>query len=264
MSARGPPRRPGRGQLRDRFRRPQRDLPGAGPADRRAGARQPAAISRRCAEAGRRPPAGRSPTEIAQAIAVIGENMNLRRTRLSRGRRRAWSARYLHSQLAPGLGKIGVLVALRSAGDAGAARRARQAGGDARRGRQPPGRERRPSSTRPGRARARDLRRAGARQPASPTSIIEKMVEGRMRKFYEEVVLLEQAFVDRPRQPGQGARSRRLAKELGTPVVVTGFVRLALGEGIESRSRRTSRPRWRSSPAPEVGWRRPDPGPGPA
>ena len=103
--------RAGRGQRRDRFRRPQRDLPGAGPAHRRPGAGRQGR-SRGATEPHGSPGTGRTVAdEITQAIAVIGENINLRRTaylEVDQG----VVAGYVHNQLAPGLGKIGVLVAL--------------------------------------------------------------------------------------------------------------------------------------------------------
>jgi len=71
-----------------------------------------------------------------------------------------------------------------------------------------------------------------AKASGRPDNIIEKMVEGRMRKFYEESVLLEQAFVIDP-DKSVGKALEELSKELGTPVACTGFVRMALGEGVE-------------------------------
>ena len=74
------------------------------------------------------------------------------------------------------------------------------------------------------------------------------MVEGRVRKFYEEAVLLEQVFVvDTEKRVKQVVEAA--AKELGSPVEVAGFVRMALGEGIEKGGGATSPPRWRSSPS---------------
>jgi elongation factor Ts len=71
-----------------------------------------------------------------------------------------------------------------------------------------------------------------ARDSGRPENIIEKMVDGRMRKFFEESVLLEQAFVIDP-DKSVGKAIEELAAELGTPVTCTGFVRMALGEGVE-------------------------------
>jgi elongation factor Ts len=71
-----------------------------------------------------------------------------------------------------------------------------------------------------------------ARQSGKPENIIEKMVEGRLRKFYEEVVLLKQAFVMNPDVTVEKALADA-EKEIGAPAKLTGFVRFALGEGIE-------------------------------
>ena len=71
-----------------------------------------------------------------------------------------------------------------------------------------------------------------AAQSGKPPQVVEKMVEGRIRKFYEEVVLLKQAFVMNPDQTVEQFVASE-AKALGTPVALTGFVRLALGEGVE-------------------------------
>jgi len=70
-----------------------------------------------------------------------------------------------------------------------------------------------------------------ARESGKPETIIDKMVEGRMRKYHEEVVLLEQAFVIDPELKVRAA-IERLAERLGSSIVVTGFVRFALGEGM--------------------------------
>ena len=71
-----------------------------------------------------------------------------------------------------------------------------------------------------------------ARESGKPEAIIEKMVEGRMRKFYEEVVLLKQAFVINPDLTVEAAL-KEAEKDIGAPAKITGFVRFALGEGIE-------------------------------
>ncbi len=79
--------------------------------------------------------------------------------------------------------------------------------------------------------RERDVLREQARASGKPEAIIDKMVEGRLRKFYEEVVLLEQTYViDGESRIGKVIEAA--AKELGTPVRVAGFARFALGEGI--------------------------------
>ena len=71
-----------------------------------------------------------------------------------------------------------------------------------------------------------------ARESGKPENIIEKMVEGRLRKFYEEVVLLKQNFVLNPDVTVEQAL-KDAEKQIGAPATLTGFVRFALGEGIE-------------------------------
>ena len=178
--------------------------------------------------------AARVADEITHAIAVIGENMNLRRTAAVEVGEGVVGS-YVHGALAPGLGKIGVLVGLQSAGDAGAARRARQAARDARRRRPAAWRSASTASIRAwSRASARSMpsRRAAS---GKPDNIIDKIVDGRMRKFYEEVVLLEQAFVIDPDLKVKDA-IERLAEKLGSPIAVTGFERFALGEGLAPKT----------------------------
>ena len=80
--------------------------------------------------------------------------------------------------------------------------------------------------------RERDVLREQARATGKPEAIVEKMVEGRLRKFYEEVVLLEQIFVV-DHETKMSKVVEQAAKEAGAPIRVAGFVRFALGEGIE-------------------------------
>jgi elongation factor Ts len=168
--------------------------------------------------------------ELTHMIATIGENMALRRARRLEVKNGVVVS-YVHNALAPGLGKIGVLVALDSTGDeARLAALGRQlamhvaaanpqyldvASVDAK-----------------ALDRERDVLREQARGSGKAEAIIDKMVEGRLRKFYEEVVLLEQTYVI----DGESKVAKvvdAVAKEVGTPVRVTGFVRFALGEGID-------------------------------
>ncbi|ADZ70519.1 translation elongation factor Ts [Polymorphum gilvum] len=167
---------------------------------------------------------------IKDAIATIGENMTLRRAAalsVSAG----VVATYVHSAVSEGLGKIGVLVALESSGDADklnglgrqiamhiAATSPLALNVD----------ELDPAVV----ERERSVFTEQARESGKPDNIIEKMVEGRIRKFYEEVTLVKQAFVIDPDKTVEQA-VEALAKELGTPVKLVGFVRFALGEGIE-------------------------------
>ena len=83
-----------------------------------------------------------------------------------------------------------------------------------------------------------------AAESGKPPDVVEKMVEGRIRKFYEEVVLLKQAFVMNPDQTVEQLVAET-AKAVGSPVTVAGFVRLALGEGVEKDRSTTSPPKSR-------------------
>ena len=168
--------------------------------------------------------------ELTRLVATIGENMSIRRAaRLTVAH--GVVANYVHNQIAPGMGKIGVLVALESTGD--------QAKLTAL-GRQiamhiaaahplaldiesvdPKALE-----------RERDVLREQARASGKPDNVIEKMIEGRLRKFYEETVLLEQVYVVDGETKVKEVVARA-AKEIGTAIAITGFVRYQLGEGIE-------------------------------
>ena len=167
---------------------------------------------------------------LTEMIAKIGENMSLRRAaalQVSDG----VVAGYVHNQTAPGLGKIGVLVALQSAGDkdklaafgkqlamhvAAAAPQA-VATGDI----DPAVLE-----------RERNVLAEQARASGKPDNIIEKMTEGRLRKYYEEICLLEQVFViDGDSKVHKAVEAA--AEDLGAPITVAGFRRFLLGEGVE-------------------------------
>ncbi|ASP32996.1 translation elongation factor Ts [Labrenzia sp. VG12] len=167
---------------------------------------------------------------ITDAIATIGENMTLRRSAVL-GVNEGVVSTYVHGKVVDGLGKIGVLVALESSGDKDKL--------DAL-GRQI---AMHVAATSPLALNTEALDPAvverektvfseQARESGKPENIIEKMVEGRLRKFYEEVTLVKQAFVINPDLTVEQA-VEALAKELGTDVKLTGFVRFALGEGIE-------------------------------
>ncbi len=176
------------------------------------------------------PASGRTvATEIAQAISVIGENINLRRSTLVEVDQGVVGS-YIHGALAPGLGKIGVLVGLRSEGDAEplaalgkqlamhiAAARPQAVSAD----------RLDPDLV----ARERAIYAEQARASGKPDNIVDKIVDGRMRKYHEEVVLLEQPFVIDPDLKVKDALDR-LAQTQGSPIAVTGFVRFALGEGL--------------------------------
>jgi len=180
------------------------------------------------------PGTGRSvQEELTHLVATIGENMSLRRVKqltVPQG----VVATYIHNAVAPNAGKIGVLVALESGGDAAkltalgkqiamhVAATNPQSLSTA---------DLDPASV----ARERSVLEDQAKASGRPPEVIAKMVEGRLRKFYEEVVLTEQTFVvDGESKVGKVVENA--AKDLGTPVKLTGFVRFALGEGIEKKS----------------------------
>lgn len=171
--------------------------------------------------------------EITQAIAVIGENMTLRRAAFLEVASGV-VAGYLHNQLAPGVGKLGVLVALESSGDtARLAELGKQLAMHVA--------ATNPQAVSADRVepavveRERAIYADQARSSGKPEAIIEKMVEGRMRKFYEDAVLLEQAFVVDPDKRVRQAVDEA-AKELGAPIQISAFVRFALGEGVDKPS----------------------------
>ena len=167
---------------------------------------------------------------VQEMVGTIGENMTVRRSKtlsVSDG----VVASYMHSQVADGLGKIGVLVALQSTGDKEkldalgrqlamhvAATNPLAVNVDSLN----------PSDI----ERERAVLIAEAKESGKPDEIIEKMVEGRLRKFYEEVVLTSQVFVI----DGETSISKVLenaAGDVGAPVELTGFARFELGEGVD-------------------------------
>lgn len=167
---------------------------------------------------------------ITDAVATIGENMTLRRAAklsVSQG----VVASYVHNSVAPNLGKIGVLVGMESSGDAEklaalgkqiamhiAASSPMALGPD----------DLDPTVV----ERERNVLIEQAKASGKPDAVVEKMVEGRIRKFYEEVTLLKQTFVIDPDVTVEGALER-LAKELGVDVKLSAFVLFKVGEGVE-------------------------------
>lgn len=177
------------------------------------------------------PGAGKSvEAHVTDMVATIGENMSLRRADALDVSKGAVAA-YVHNQAAPGLGKIGVLVALESDGDAAKlAELGRQIAMHV-------------AATNPLAAteadldpdvveRERTVLSEQARESGKPEDIIAKMVEGRIRKFYEEVVLVKQAFVIDPDQTVEKA-IKAAEKDAGAPIALKAFRRFELGEGIE-------------------------------
>lgn len=168
--------------------------------------------------------------QLTDLIATIGENMSLRRmVKLSVND--GVVAGYVHNVLAPGMGKIGVLVALESTGD----KEKLEALGKqiamhvAAAFPQYLTREEVDASAI---ERERNVLRDQAKQQGKTDEVIEKMLEGRMRKFYEEIVLLDQIFVV-DGETRISALLENAAKDVGAPVTLKAFARLQLGEGIE-------------------------------
>jgi elongation factor Ts len=168
---------------------------------------------------------------LTELIAVIGENMTLRRTSYL-AVPQGVVASYIHNATVAGLGRIGVLVALESATSQttelteigrkiamhiAASTPLALSTDDVD-----------PALLERERSILVDQAKASGRAP----DIIEKMVEGRLRKYYEEVVLLEQAFVMNPEQKIKQV-VEEAAKTFGAPVKLAAFVRFALGDGIE-------------------------------
>lgn len=170
---------------------------------------------------------------LTDLIATIGENMNLRRLQsLSVGQ--GVVATYVHNALLPNRGKIGVLVALESTGDkeklAALGRQIAMHIAAAR-----------PESldvaglSQDLIARERSVYADKAQKSGKPAEIVEKMIEGSLRKFYEQVVLLEQTFVI-DGQTKISAVLQNAAKDAGAPVKLAGYVRYELGEGVEKKA----------------------------
>lgn len=167
---------------------------------------------------------------IKDAVGKIGENMTFRRSAeitVDNG----VVATYIHNGIGDGLGKIGVLVGIETTGDKDAAvafgRQVAMHVAAANPLALTP-EEVDPSAV----EREKAIYAEQAQQSGKPANIVEKMVEGRMRKFYEEVVLLSQAFVINPDQTVSEAL-KEAEKSIGAPAKITGFVRFGLGEGIE-------------------------------
>jgi elongation factor Ts len=167
---------------------------------------------------------------IASAIATIGENMTLRRAaQLAVGQ--GVVASYVHSSVAPNLGKIGVIVALESSGKAGelgelgkliaqhvaaANPQALDASGLD------------PAVV----AREKDVLAEKAKAQGKPANVIDKIVESGLKTYYKEVCLLDQAYI-RDDKKSVAQVVKEAEKDVGAPIKLTGFVRYALGEGID-------------------------------
>jgi len=169
---------------------------------------------------------------VTNMIATIGENMRLRRSaRLTVGQGAV--SLYLHNAQGEGVGRLGVIVALEGAGDQAVLKDVGRKIALHVAGTPMP----------PLALSTEDLDPAAvekekkfltdqAVESGKPLAVVEKMIEGRIRKWQEEVVLLKQPFVMNPDQTIEQLVADT-AKQLGSPVAVKGFVRFALGEGVE-------------------------------
>lgn len=167
---------------------------------------------------------------LTELVAKIGENMSVRRT-IALSVNPGVVASYVHNAAAPELGNIGVLVALKSAAPADKlAPLAKQIAMHV-------------AAKAPLALTVEHLDKAVvereyavqkdiALQSGKPEAVVEKMMEGRMRKYYEEVVLLSQAFI-MDDSLSIAKLLEKSSKEFGAPVELEGFVRFKVGEGIE-------------------------------
>ncbi|MDD4617006.1 MAG: translation elongation factor Ts [Alphaproteobacteria bacterium] len=167
---------------------------------------------------------------LTNLIATVGENMTIRRAAvLEVGQ--GVVATYVHNCLAPNLGKIGVLVGIESEADPAKLQELGKQLAMHIAAARPEALSIADVDTK-NLERERNVLAEQARASGKPEAIIEKMVEGRLRKYYEEVVLLEQIYVcDGESRVAQVVE--KASKDLGKPVKITGFVRFQLGEGIE-------------------------------
>lgn len=170
--------------------------------------------------------------QITNAIAVIGENMNLRRAGII-GVTKGYVASYIHSAAAPGLGKIGVLVALESEGDLNKLEALGKQVAMHIAAAKPEALDI-SHITAEQLERERAVYREQAAASGKPADVIEKMIDGRIRKYYEEVVLLEQLFVIDGKTKIKDVVAAA-SKEAGKPITLTGFICFRLGEGVEKK-----------------------------
>src|SRR3954451_10566223 len=173
---------------------------------------------------------------LKELVAKVGENMSVRRATalaVSPG----VVATYVHNTASPELGKIGVLVALKSTADqTKLAQLGRQIAMHVAAAA--------PLALTPEHLpqdaveREREIQRDLARQSGKPKNVIEKMMEGRMRKYYEDTVLLAQKYLG-PGSDGDVTVAKLVenaSRDMGAPIELVGFVRYAVGEGIEKSS----------------------------
>jgi elongation factor Ts len=169
---------------------------------------------------------------ITSSIATIGENMTLRRA-AALSAKQGVVASYVHNQISDGLGKIGVLVALESSGKpdelASLGRLLAQHVAAANpQALDPAGLD--PKAI----AREKDILAEKFKAQGKPANVIEKIVESGLKTFYKEVCLMDQAYI---REPDKSVAQFLKEQEgkVGAAIRIAGFVRYALGEGIDKQ-----------------------------
>ncbi|MGH6965165.1 MAG: translation elongation factor Ts [Phenylobacterium sp.] len=172
---------------------------------------------------------------VTHLIATIGENMQLRRSaRLSVSQGAV--ALYLHNAQGDGVGRLGVLVALEGAGDQAVLKDVGRKIALHVAGTPTPPLALSEADLDPAAvAKEKQFLTDQALESGKPVAVVEKMIEGRIRKWQEEVVLLKQPFVMDPDQTIEQLVAET-AKQVGSPVSVKGFVRFAIGEGVEKKA----------------------------
>ena len=167
---------------------------------------------------------------ISDTIAKIGENMSLRRAAsLSVGK--GIIANYVHNSVDEGLGKIGVIVGLETTEKNEALGRfgrmmAMHVAASNPQAIDPVGLE--PDVVR----REREVLADKAKAQGKPAHVVEKIVESGLKTFYKEVCLLDQSYIHEP-DKSVGQVIKQVEGDIGAPVKISGFVRYALGEGID-------------------------------
>lgn len=167
---------------------------------------------------------------VTAAISTIGENMNLRRAELIEAKN-GFVASYIHNATAPNLGKIGVLIAVETISDDQKVHEIAKQVAMHIAAAKPV------ALTREGVSseeldRERSVLKDQAIASGKPAEIAEKMVDGRIRKYYQDIVLLEQLFVMDGKTPVQEAIDA-VAKEVGADIKISDYAMFQLGEGIE-------------------------------
>ncbi|QDL97610.1 elongation factor Ts [Rhodopseudomonas palustris] len=171
---------------------------------------------------------------IADAIATIGENMTLRRAAALEVSQGVVSS-YVHNAVIDGAGKMGVIVALESAGKADelatlGRQLAMHVAAANPQALDPAGLDQAVVQ------REREVMADKYRQQGKPENMIEKIVENGLKTYYKEVCLLEQAYIHDDKGKSVAQAVKEAEGKVGAPIKVAGFVRYALGEGIEKQT----------------------------